>query len=66
MRQKEHLLSETSGRPGATEDVMSEEVPRPPDEAEAEGAKSLWAHQFLPKAKIDPERPYFSIMSRGA
>ena len=24
---------------------MSEEVPRPPDEAEAKGAKSLWAHR---------------------
>ena len=43
MRQKEHPISRTSGRPEATEDVMSEEVPRPPDEAEAEGAESLWA-----------------------
>ena len=44
MRQKEHPVSRTSGRPEATKDVMSEEVPRAPDEAEAEGAESL---QFL-------------------
>ena len=42
---QEHLFIGTSGRPEATEDVMSEEVPRPPDEAEAEGAESFSAHQ---------------------
>ena len=41
MRQKEHLISETSGRPGATEDVMSEEVPRPSGRGRSEGRQTL-------------------------